>query len=63
MLVQNHNWGVIRKTEGREWYSTIQPIREMAESQAETENRQCGVEWAKVNPVQRIVRVEIKEIF
>lgn len=56
-------WAAIRQTDGREWIdsNSLSCDKQTAEANAEMLNNAIPT-WAPANKVQRIVRVEIKEI-
>lgn len=63
-IVQPGYFAPIRESEGKQWVSSSELSANLIGAQvlADQTERHCGADWAKLNPVKRIVRVAIVEI-
>ncbi len=55
------SWCVVRRTEGREWIptSSISPAMDECRRLAAEDDRHCGADWARDNPVVAVCPVTL----
>lgn len=62
MKLTKRSYAAVRKTEGREWFSMVYPCIDTIRQKEAEKEKACGPAWAKDNPLQRVVEVEVTEL-